>query len=336
MPGPFLPDQTPAWLKPENASVTESPLVTALRHVANFLGANSPEAQMMTIAAPMEIGGEAAGGIVGQIQKFIKAYHGSPHDFPAFSAEKIGTGEGAQAYGHGLYFAENPAVAQDYARTLSQRGSVSDPNQLAQYFQPGAIVNGYGGLDRVVEFRPETAEHGWSVKVQRVDASGKALEQPRWHATPPSVQEFNAATGRQGMYDVAIHANPEQFLDWDKPLNAQSPEVQQAIAAILGQQHPNLSGAALYDTVANQGRAVGPNMTFATPLNEARAAASGKLQQAGIPGIKYLDQGSRAAGKGSRNYVVFDDKLVEILKKYGFLPPIAGAATQLPPTNQSK
>lgn len=38
-------------------------------------------------------------------------------------------------------------------------------------------------------------------------------------------------------------------------------------------------------------------------------------------GIKYLDQGSRSAGQGTRNYVVFDDKLIDIVKKYG----IAGA-----------
>ena len=44
-----------------------------------------------------------------------------------------------------------------------------------------------------------------------------------------------------------------------------------------------------------------------------------KLNAAGIPGIKYLDQGSRAAGDGSRNYVVFDDKLIDILRKYGIV-----------------
>ena len=41
----------------------------------------------------------------------IKAYHSSPHDFDRFDLSKIGTGEGAQVYGHGLYFAENPAVS---------------------------------------------------------------------------------------------------------------------------------------------------------------------------------------------------------------------------------
>ncbi len=41
-----------------------------------------------------------------------------------------------------------------------------------------------------------------------------------------------------------------------------------------------------------------------------------RLKQAGIPGIRYLDQGSRGAGAGTSNYVVFDDSLLSILGKY--------------------
>tara|TARA_B100000424_G_scaffold108106_1_gene81459 strand:+ start:18179 stop:19720 length:1542 start_codon:yes stop_codon:yes gene_type:complete len=44
----------------------------------------------------------------------VKAFHSSPYDFNKFLLEKIGTGEGAQAYGWGLYFAENPEVAKYY------------------------------------------------------------------------------------------------------------------------------------------------------------------------------------------------------------------------------
>ena len=56
-------------------------------------------------------------------------------------------------------------------------------------------------------------------------------------------------------------------------------------------------------------------------------SVSQSMRDAGIPGIKYLDQGSRSAGEGSRNYVVFDDKLIEILRKYGLLGTLgAGAA----------
>jgi hypothetical protein len=55
-------------------------------------------------------------------------------------------------------------------------------------------------------------------------------------------------------------------------------------------------------------------------------AAANALRDAGIPGIRYLDQGSRGAGEGTHNYVVFDDKLIDIIKKYGLAGLIAGGA----------
>ena len=45
-------------------------------------------------------------------QQGITAYHGSPHEFDQFDTSKIGTGEGAQSYGHGLYFAEHEPIAK--------------------------------------------------------------------------------------------------------------------------------------------------------------------------------------------------------------------------------
>lgn len=45
----------------------------------------------------------------------IPVYHASPHMFREFDPGAIGTGEGAQAYGHGIYVAESPAV-RDYYR----------------------------------------------------------------------------------------------------------------------------------------------------------------------------------------------------------------------------
>jgi hypothetical protein len=58
----------------------------------------------------------SAGGTLGMA---IKAYHGSPHLFDRFDMSKIGTGEGAQAYGHGLYFAQEPSIAEGYQKALS-------------------------------------------------------------------------------------------------------------------------------------------------------------------------------------------------------------------------
>ena len=58
---------------------------------------------------------------------------------------------------------------------------------------------------------------------------------------------------------------------------------------------------------------------FFGPYKEAEIKA---LREAGIPGIRYLDQMSRGEGKGSSNYVVFDDAIIDIVRKYG----IAGLA----------
>lgn len=47
-------------------------------------------------------------------------HHGSPHDFDKFQLEKIGTGEGAQAFGYGLYFTDGSKIAKSYASKLSE------------------------------------------------------------------------------------------------------------------------------------------------------------------------------------------------------------------------
>jgi hypothetical protein len=48
------------------------------------------------------------------------AHHGTPHKVDKFSLDKIGTGEGVQAYGWGLYFAESDEVAKTYAKVFKR------------------------------------------------------------------------------------------------------------------------------------------------------------------------------------------------------------------------
>jgi hypothetical protein len=105
--------------------------------------------------------------------------------------------------------------------------------------------------------------------------------------------------------------SPENFLDWDKPLIEQSPMVQEAIGRFEGavgvneskiQRPYQVTGSSLYD-----------NYFLSTGADPARLAK--ELNKAGIPGIRYLDAGSRGASEGSRNYVVFDDKLIDIVSR---------------------
>lgn len=50
----------------------------------------------------------------------IAALHASPHSFRKFDTAFMGKGEGAQAYGWGLYFAENPEVNRSYMNQFAQ------------------------------------------------------------------------------------------------------------------------------------------------------------------------------------------------------------------------
>lgn len=107
------------------------------------------------------------------------------------------------------------------------------------------------------------------------------------------------------MYEVNINADPEHFLDWDKNFFQQTDKLKNTLSDLgvsPGRQLP-FAARSIGDVV---------NDHFGDAIESSKA-----LREAGIPGIKYLDQGSRAAGEGSRNYVVFDDKLVNIVRKYG-------------------
>ena len=50
---------------------------------------------------------------------YQSAWHGSPHDFDTFDLGAIGTGEGNQVHGWGLYFAKDKKVSDLYRRELS-------------------------------------------------------------------------------------------------------------------------------------------------------------------------------------------------------------------------
>ena len=57
------------------------------------------------------------GGLLGHT-----VWHGSPHKWDVPDISKVGTGEGAQAYGHGFYSAEAPDVAKQYQEAIAPAG----------------------------------------------------------------------------------------------------------------------------------------------------------------------------------------------------------------------
>jgi GNAT superfamily N-acetyltransferase len=210
--------------------------------------------------------GRAQGVAAGDPLYSIRAYHGTPHDFDRFDMSKIGTGEGAQVFGHGLYFAESEGVAKSYQLSVPEAHLRSDP------------------VARRIRRVMDTAR-----------SDEQARERLRARGDDEAVARFDdvVKTMRGNLYEVDIDTKPEQLIELEKPISEQSAYVRERLkeAGIGSLQGLRLHGAA--EKIAR------------------------RLREAGIPGIRYLDQGSRNAAEGTRNIVIFDDSLVKITKKNG-------------------
>jgi len=276
-----------------------------------------PDYQRQSIAPAVETAMTMTGGAgvvpaeANSLRMGIKAYHGSPHDFEKFDLSKIGTGEGAQAYGHGLYFAENPATAQAYRETLSGNKGLDAHDLMTNMLQ--SHKGDYAAAARELQGRIDSVQQ--IPEKYRADISKTNLPE-----AIRMLQENAAPKGR--MYEVNINADPAHFLDWNKPLSEQSGHINDKLKNVFDS---SLQGREAYQSLIKD-RAGGGMTSSGIKLGATPEAASGRFNATGIPGIKYLDQGSRGSGQGSSNYVVFNDKLIDIIKKYGLAgiaPPAA-------------
>lgn len=218
----------------------------------------------------------------------IRAYHGSPHLFDKFDISKIGTGEGAQAYGRGLYFAESEPVARNYlgkpeARYKRFSGHMEPKEEFA--FDLATNTREPRDMDIMM---PLVKKYGSNIDFD--EAQRLATE---------------ALKNRGHMYETLLHVDPEHLLDWDMPLSEQSRQVRESVMPFI--ESP-LSGTARNLMIE---RANIPDI-----VNLRSPKVTKELNARGIPGIKYLDAGSRSAGEGSRNYVMFSHDPVEIVRRY--------------------
>lgn len=256
----------------------------------------------------------------------IRAYHGSPYDFDRFDASKIDTGEGAQAYGHGLYFAGNEGVARSYRDDLS-RGSFMVEGAGTPWTESTMDFLGVRPRARAT-LRMAVRDGADPLDRLRQAQSGTGPLSAPWNEYQDAIELLRGAGGKlipnKGrMYEVQI-AHPESaLLDWDAPMSAQPKSVQRAFGD-MAMDRPGDGRRVYQDIVTRRGEEFDDD---ATGLLAGRAAAD-ELMAEGIPGIRYLDQGSRHAGEGTRNYVMFPgtEDSITILRKYGLLPPLAGAA----------
>ena len=306
----------------------------------------------------------------------LTAYHGTPHSFDKFDASKIGTGEGNQTFGYGLYFAESKDVAQAYQTTLGESKRV--------YTLNGKEIQ-RESLNEIDKLALNIAARPNEYTLQALEDSG--LGDDAVSKVKAALKKYKGAKFEEvssgNLYTVDIPDEMvSKMLDFDKPLSQQPKNVQDALAKLgftvdkkkvdeysdallsalssdapadLPKQPLDLSGESIYRQLARNASNINPlnkqrdaliekyqkgDMSMADAVRamnpedraefsriaqaidntkNAAAVASEALRQAGIPGIRYLDQGSRGTGKGTRNIVVFPggEDQVKILKQEG-------------------
>jgi len=212
----------------------------------------------------------------GSLLSPLTVFHGSPHKFSKFDASKIGTGEGAQAYGHGLYFAENPAVAKSYQ---SVGGYLSnDPVRMA-----ADTVSSHGSEKKALS-------HLQSIlpPVGETTFTGHTRDQIEKAISAIKSGQHKEVSG--SLYTVDLPDEQiAKMVNWDVSINKQPEPIKQVLLP-LAQKY----GVA---KTADVGTLLGW-MQREMPASE----VSNKLREAGIPGIRYLDQGSRGNYQAQTTY----------------------------------
>jgi len=294
----------------------------ALRDIERARRANDPAAAAMAATEFVPFGRLA--GMMrrpGPIMSEIDVYHGSPHRFEEFDASKIGTGEGAQAYGHGIYLAESPGVAKSYQTALTHSDDYVDgqllDSSIPNHLLARVLSEESNNIDNARDSLTALTKPGGSKSV--ADSAKQALklldagERPVLQTIKPK-GSFYTADLPDEMAD--------RMLDWDKPLSEQPEAVRQALLK-LGDENSLMTAhpQKLWDF---RGMIKDPNVTGQQihsayeDLFKSRNVAGRMMQKAGIPGIRYLDAGSRGqGGSGTRNFVVFpgEEKKVKIKKR---------------------
>jgi hypothetical protein len=242
-------------------------------------------------------------------------YHGSPHrinnvdeanPMGKFDLSKVGTGEGAQAYGHGVYLAESPDVARQYAGSLSAARATQPVGNvdLTQLYQsmPNDVP------DNLLAARRDFRE------LQGMGELSAADRRDYLQAV-----QNNIVGGKGGNLYTADLPDEQiaNMLDWDAPLSQQPPEIRAAVRDLTD----SVQGAGFFDEWLKAGGGDYRDL-WGNVLGERMDSSqiSAELRKRGIPGIKYLDGGSRGngaptGGKGTRNFVIFDGDTAKILKR---------------------
>ncbi len=227
---------------------------------------------------------------------FQPAYAGAKVDFDKFSLDAIGTGEGAQAHGWGLYFSKLKEIADGYRKRLTG----INKNFRYDFF----IYDGVYAHSTLPKEHP--AYTGEYIKKDMVTLEDVEISKEEYDKAYKAAYDKYQKRGQ--LYEVEIPEN-DVLLDEQKSFDEQSEKVQKALEKIAndfgvqvkgkvqaGINFHDITGKYVYNKLAGM---VG-----------GQKQASQTMLAYGIEGITY-------DGKyDGRCYVIFNDKAVRIQQTF--------------------
>ena len=244
-----------------------------------------------------------------------RAWHGTPYDFDAFSLSGIGGGEGNQAHGWGLYFAQDREVSEAYKEILGDKGSTVElngevwtVNESGDWETTGKTAK-YG--EAIGYALDALEEHG--TKDAAINSLQKDLKEGKFRGAyiaeaqkAVNILRQGEAKGHKGgrLLEAEI-PDMDVLLDEQKSFNEQPEKVKNALSELISNTgegqlsrrlFKNATGKRIYEVLSN--------------LYGDDKKASLKLNEFGVKGITYKGT------QDERCYVVFDDKAIEIRNKY--------------------
>jgi len=256
--------------------------------------------------APPPRGARPAAFIAAYFSGFASAYAASTSNAVLSSfCGKIGTGEGAQAYGYGMYFAGNKDIAEHYRKNLSKRnqravqpppdGNPFSGTPFLEQFDEGQLYHAeipedsdLLDYDKPISRQPEKVRDAL-VRVLQSTGVRFVTEGRRVDAIGSDGRIIGSA--KRGSADSLVDTRLRAFFT---EYDAAGDTAYKQIAQRFERED------AAWDAIGKT-----PN-----DVRNIFQAASEALSAAGIPGLRYLDGNSRGNGEGSHNYVIWDESLL--------------------------
>ena len=167
----------------------------------------------------------------------IIAFHGSAADFDQFRLEKIGTGEGNQIYGWGLYFADKEAIADFYRGALTDApfDYKIDGQSVSEMYRNAVYAENYELADVLEQVQlhdtPKTLKAKFTVENGYTQETADFVADLDYDKlTGVDVDGKEIPLGR--IYKVGLTPKPDDLLDYDKSFSQQTPAIQAALRKI--------------------------------------------------------------------------------------------------------